>query len=156
MPAALAAGIVLYRIRGGGVEILLGHLGGPYFARKDKRGWVVPKGLVEAGEGPLDAARREWTEETGQPAPEGVYVPLPLVKQSSSKHTLLWAVRGDVDAGCLYSNSFALEWPPRSGTRRTFPEVDRYIWCGCSEARELLVAGLASVPEILLAALGHK
>ena len=137
-----AAGIVLYRRDYPDTELLLGHLGGPYFARKDKHGWVVPKGLVEPGESLLEAAQREWTEETGAPPPAGDYLQLPVIKQSGNKHSTLFLVAGDVDARTLHANPFTLEWPPRSGKQQTFPELDRYDWFGLEAAEQKLVKGL--------------
>lgn len=143
MPARLAAGIALYRTAPSGeVELLLGHLGGPYFARRDAHGWVVPKGLVEVGETMLEAARREWTEETGQAPPPGDYRELPTVKQSSSKHSTLFLVEGDVDSETLRANTFTVEWPPRSGKRQAYPELDRFAWVTLAEAETKLVKGL--------------
>ena len=140
----IAAGIVLYRLRENQPEILIGHLGGPYYAKKDAHAWTVPKGLVEEGEDTLAAARREWREETGAPPPEGEYVALPVVKQSG-KHDHLYLVHGDVDADALRSNTFRMQWPPRSGQWVDVPEVDRWAWVGLAEAADKLTKRLGAV-----------
>ena len=140
-----AAGIVLYRHREGGMELLLAHLGGPFYARKDAHAWTVPKGLLEAGEDPLAAARREWREETGTEPPPGRYHPLPTIKQSGGKHNYLFAVEGDVDPETLESETFTLEWPPRSGRTTQFPEVDRFGWFSLREAEGKLAKGLVGI-----------
>ena len=139
-----AAGIVLFRRRPTGPEILIGHLGGPYYAKKDARGWTLPKGLVEEGEGLMAAARREWTEETGQAPPEGEYRPLPVVKQSG-KCNHLFLVEGDADAETLASGTFRMQWPPRSGKWVDVPEVDRWTWVDLATAEEKLSASLSAV-----------
>ena len=150
-----AAGIVLFR-RGadGRVELLLGHLGGPYYARKDEAAWTVPKGLLEPGEDLRAAAEREWREETGTPAPVGPYRALAPIRQSSRKLTQLYLVAGDVDAATLQSNAFELEWPPRSGRRQSVPEVDRYAWYDLETAEVKLAKNLrplvAQVRELLV------
>ena len=143
-----AAGIVLYRFRESGLQLFLAHLGGPYFARKDDHGWVVPKGLVEEGETYEVAARREWREETGHPVPVGPLHALPPIKQSG-KTNHLFALEGDVDPGECFANTFTIEWPPRSGKRASFPEVDRYAWFGIEEARGKLVKALGLLPELV-------
>ncbi len=125
MAKQLSAGLLMYRIRESSLEVFLVHPGGPYFARKDDGYWSIPKGLVEGEEDLLEAAQREFEEETGiQPA--GPFIPLGSVKQRSGKVVHAWAFRGDWDsAQGLRSNTFQIEWPPRSGKRRTFPEIDR-------------------------------
>ena len=141
----VAAGIVLYRRRRGELELLLGHLGGPYYARRDAHAWTVPKGLVEEGEDYLAAARREWTEETGAPPPGGDYVALPVIRRSG-KHDHLFLVEGDLEAGDLRSDTCRVEWPPRSGQWVEVPEVDRWAWVRLAEAEEKLTKRLGSVP----------
>ena len=153
MPST-AAGIVLYRRRARGVELLLGHLGGPYYARRDAHAWTVPKGLVEAGAGLEAAARREWREETGAAPPPGPYRPLAVIRASGGKRNHLFAVEGDVDAAALVSETFELDWPPRSGRRQAFPEVDRYGWFGPEEARARLTKGLVPLVEAVVALAG--
>ena len=145
--ATRSAGILVYRRTPGSgpgetrLEVLLGHLGGPFWARKQEHAWSVPKGEHEAGEEPLAAAHREFLEETGQPVPPGDLVDLGTVRQSGGKLVALWAVEGDLDAAALVSNAFSLEWPPRSGRTQEFPELDRFAWTEVGTARELLVKG---------------
>jgi predicted NUDIX family NTP pyrophosphohydrolase len=124
----LSAGLLLFRTGLTGFEFLLVHPGGPFFARKDEGTWSIPKGIVEPGEDPLASAKREFREETGAHPPEGDYIPLGEVRQKSGKRVIAWGVRGDFDPSVLCSNTFELEWPPRSGRRQSFPEVDRAQW----------------------------
>lgn len=131
-----SAGIALYRGSPPDLEVLLVHPGGPLWARRDAGAWSIPKGEYEDGEDPAGAARREFTEELGSPAPEGELVDLGEVKQRSGKLVRGWALRGDLDASAITSNTFALEWPPRSGRMREFPEVDRAQWFTLEQARE--------------------
>lgn len=126
MPAT-SAGILLYRLRSGTLEVFLVHLGGPQWARKDLGSWTIPKGEFSAGDDPLAAARREFREETGA-AIEGDFVALTPVKQKAGKIVHAWAVAGDIDPAHLRSNTFTMEWPPKSGRMREFPEVDRGEW----------------------------
>ena len=146
----LAAGIVLYRSRSpdlAAIQILLGHIGGPYFAKKDLGGWTLPKGLVEPGEDALTAARREWAEETGTPAPPGDYHALPPIGAGSGKVHYLFLVAGDADPAALVSNTCTIAWPPRSGRTLTFPEIDRFGWYTLAEARVKLSRSLAPVVD---------
>jgi predicted NUDIX family NTP pyrophosphohydrolase len=135
-----SAGILVFRRVDGRTEVLIGHMGGPFWARKDDGAWSVPKGLIEDGEEPLAAARREFQEELGLPAPDGEPLPLGEVKQSG-KTVTLWAVEGDLDPAAVVPGTFELEWPPRSGRTREFPEVDRVAWFGLDDARVKLVKG---------------
>ena len=127
-----AAGILLWRRRGdspaGPVEVLLAHPGGPLFARKDLGVWTVPKGEPDDGEDDLAAARREFAEELGVEVPEGEVTPLGEARQRGGKVNVVWAVAGDVDVTRVSSNSFEMQWPPRSGRMQSFPEVDRAAW----------------------------
>jgi predicted NUDIX family NTP pyrophosphohydrolase len=139
MPST-AAGLLLYRVDGEAVEVLLAHMGGPFWARRDRHAWSIIKGEYDpAAEDALDAARREFTEETGQPAPEGDLIPLGSVVQSGGKQVTAWAVRSDLDPATIVSNTFVAEWPPRSGRRQEFPEIDRVEWCDPDSARDRLV-----------------
>ena len=131
-----SSGIVLYRRPEPGLEVLLVHPGGPLWARRDAGAWSIPKGEYEDGEDPAAAARREFAEELGSPAPEGELIDLGEVKQRSGKLVRAWALPGDLDATAITSNTFALEWPPRSGRTREFPEVDRAEWFTLDQARE--------------------
>ncbi|WP_019143606.1 NUDIX domain-containing protein [Aeromicrobium massiliense] len=148
--AVLSAGLVLYRrTSAGDVELLIAHMGGPFWARKDEGAWSFPKGVVEPGEKPLDAARRELTEELGVPAPPGPFVPLGEVRQSG-KTVVAWAVEADLDPADVVPGTFELEWPPRSGRTEAFPEVDRVAWVGPDDAVRLLVkAQRGFVPRLL-------
>jgi predicted NUDIX family NTP pyrophosphohydrolase len=134
-----SAGILLYRRGDDGIEVLLVHPGGPFFARKDDGAWSIPKGLSEDGEEPLDAARREFAEEIGSACPDGEALELGEIRQKSGKRVLAWAVEGDLDADAITSNTFEIEWPPRSGRRQEFPEIDRAEWFTLDAARAKLV-----------------
>ncbi len=133
-----SAGILLFRRRDRSVEVLLGHPGGPFWRTKDHGHWTVPKGEVEVGETVVDVARREFREETGYPTPDGPLLPLGEIRQKSGKVVVAWAVEGDLDPALARSNTFSIEWPPRSGLRAEFPELDRVAWFGLDEARARL------------------
>lgn len=136
-----SAGLLVWRHgAAGGVEVLLGHPGGPLFARRDDGSWSIPKGEYDGNEPPLDAARREFAEELGVPAPPGDPLPLGEAQQSSGKINRVWAVEGDLDAGEVRSNRFAMEWPPHSGQLREFPELDRADWFDIPTARRKVFA----------------
>ena len=154
--ARLSAGILLYRVRDGAVELLLLHMGGPLWARKDARAWTIPKGECDEGEDPLACARREFEEETGQPAPATGLLELGSIRQRGGKVVTAWAAEGDLDPEAVRSNTFTLEWPPRSGVRREFPEVDRAGWFDPDTAREKLVAAQAELVDRLLAAVAGR
>jgi predicted NUDIX family NTP pyrophosphohydrolase len=130
-----SAGIVLHRRRGRELEVLLVHPGGPFWARRDEGAWSIPKGEYLPGEEPLVAARREFEEELGTPAPGGEATDLGEVRQKSGKLVRAWALPGDLDPATVVSNTFELEWPPRSGRRIDVPEVDRAEWFGLEAAR---------------------
>ncbi len=129
-----SAGLVLYRVRGRGLEVLLVHPGGPFWARKDAGAWTIPKGEVETEEDLLDAARREFEEELGF-SPDGDFIPLGTITQKAGKVVRAWALEGDCDPAGIKSNSFTIEWPPRSGKQQAFPEVDRAAFFGIEEAK---------------------
>jgi predicted NUDIX family NTP pyrophosphohydrolase len=135
-----SAGIVLYRKRLGILEIFLVHPGGPYWARKDNGAWSIPKGEYEQGEEALQAAQREFLEETGV-AVNGPFLALAPVRQPSGKMITAWAAEGDLDPTRLRSNTFSLEWPPKSGVMQSFPEVDRGAWFSLADARSKLSPG---------------
>ena len=138
-----SAGIVLHRDGADGApEVLLVHPGGPFWARRDAGAWSIPKGEHGDDEEPLAAARREFAEELGCPLPDGDGAPQPLgeVRQKGGKLVTAWAVAGDLHPERIVSDTFELEWPPRSGRRQTFPEVDRAAWFGLAQAREKLLA----------------
>lgn len=136
-----SAGILLHRFRGGVLEVLLAHPGGPWWRRRDEGAWGIPKGAIDEGEDPLAAARREFEEETGQPPPPGEAIALTPLRQGSGKLVMAWAIEGDCDVGRLRSNTFQLEWPPRSGQVEQFPEIDRAEWFALPEARVRIIAG---------------
>ncbi|MDR3471986.1 MAG: NUDIX domain-containing protein [Devosia sp.] len=148
MPS-VSAGILLYRRTSGGPEVLLVHPGGPFWARKDLAAWSIPKGLAGAGEDIQQAARREFSEETGS-VPTGSLTPLGSFRQPGGKTVMAFALEGDFDAATLVSNTFALEWPPHSGKVQDFPEVDCAGWFAPNLAREKLVTGQLPVLEALL------
>jgi predicted NUDIX family NTP pyrophosphohydrolase len=150
--AARSAGLILYKRADGEPLVLLAHPGGPFWAKKDRGAWSIPKGLVEGDETPLDAAIREFTEETGFAA-EGVFVPLGSVTQRGGKRVEAWAVEGDCDPAALKPGMFEMEWPPRSGRMAQFPEIDRVAWFTLAEARERILAGQAPFIDRLAARL---
>lgn len=143
-----SAGILMWRRAAAGPEVLLGHFGGPFWARKDAGAWGIPKGLIEEGETPEQAARREFHEELGF-APEGSLVPLGSVRQRGGKLVEAFALEGDCDAERIFSQTFSVEWPPRSGTFRDYPEVDRAGWFGLSEARARILPSQAPLLDLL-------
>ncbi|WP_018352446.1 NUDIX domain-containing protein [Longispora albida] len=149
-----SAGILLYRLaEPASPELLIAHMGGPFWARKDERAWSIPKGEHAEDETPEDAARREFTEELGCPPPTGDLVPLGVLKQPGKRITV-FALEGDFDVNGAIFGEFEMEWPPRSGQVRSFPEVDRLSWVDCATARVKLTAAQAVLPDRLLAFLG--
>ncbi|MGY1915828.1 NUDIX domain-containing protein [Blastococcus sp. SYSU DS0973] len=149
MPPVRSSGVLLYRRTGGRVEVLLGHLGGPFWARKDDGAWSIPKGEHDADEEAEAAARREFAEELGHPVPATHLHPLGEVR--GRKLLAVWAAEGDLDAGTITSNTFALEWPPRSGRVQEFPEIDRAAWYDLDTARAKLVKAQLPFLERLVA-----
>ena len=148
-----SAGILLYRIRNGSVEVFLVHPGGPLHAKKDLGAWSVPKGEFEENEDPLLAAKREFREETGADI-NGDFTVLSPVKQKSGKLVYAWAIKGDFDEKRLVSNAFTMEWPPRSGKYQSFPEVDRGEWFGTAMAKEKMIPAQAALVDELVGLLG--
>jgi predicted NUDIX family NTP pyrophosphohydrolase len=144
-----SAGILMYRRREGGLQVLLVHPGGPFWAHKDDGVWSIPKGLYTAGESPIEAARREFAEETGC-VPDGEPVDLGAFKQPSGKVVRAWALEGDFDLAGFESNTFTMEWPPRSGKVQEFPEADRAAWFSPGEALRKITKGQVPVIEALL------
>lgn len=144
--AAASAGLLLYRLREGNVEVLLVHPGGPLWARKDIGVWSVPKGLVGSGEDPLEAAKREFNEETGFVA-SGPFLLLAPVKLKSGKTVHVWAAEGDCDPKEAKSNVFTMEWPPHSGKEQAFPEADRAEWFPLDEAERKISPRQAALLE---------
>lgn len=148
-----SAGVVLWRRRGGRLEVLLGHNGGPYFARKDEGHWTILKGEVEPDEVVAAVARREFAEETGHELPDGPMRELGEIRQKGGKVVVAWAVEGDLDPDTAVSNTFEMEWPPRSGRTQTFPEIDRVAWFDLPEARGKIMAAQAPFLDRLETAL---
>ncbi|WP_406470841.1 NUDIX domain-containing protein [Streptomyces hirsutus] len=144
MRGVRSAGLLVFRHTDHGLEVLLGHMGGPFFARRDAGAWTVPKGEYDAGEMAWDAARREFEEELGLPPPDGEAVPLGEVRQSGGKTVTAWAVEGDLDPAAVVPGTFRMEWPPKSGRTREFPELDRVQWLALDRARELVVSAQAA------------
>jgi predicted NUDIX family NTP pyrophosphohydrolase len=142
---ARSAGILLHRQPAGELEVLLVHPGGPLWARRDLGAWSIPKGEVGPDEDPLAAARREFQEELGSPPPDGELLDLGEIRQRSGKLVRAWALAGDFDATRITSNLFSMQWPPRSGQMREFPEVDRAQWFGLDAARERMVPAQAEL-----------
>ena len=130
----------MFRWRGAQLEVLLVHPGGPFWTRKDEGAWTIPKGEIGEGEDPLVAARREVAEETGA-VPEGIFLPLTPVRQAGGKIVQAWAVESDLDPADVRSNTFEIEWPPRSGRRQAFPEIDRAAWLTIPAARAKILRG---------------
>ena len=149
-----SAGILLYRPSADGApEVLIVHPGGPLWAKRDAGAWSIPKGEVDPGESPLDAARREFAEELGSAAPDDEAIELGEGRLKSGKRVLAWALAGDLDADAIVSMTFEMRWPPRSGQTVAFPEVDRARWCTIEAAREKLNPAQAALLDRLLAAL---
>ena len=151
-----SAGLLLYRITPDGPQLLLGHMGGPFWARKDEGAWSIPKGEHGVDEPPERAAVREFIEELGAAPPDGPLVPLGSVRQRGGKHVTVFAREADFDADHILPGTFELEWPPRSGRRQSFPEIDRAAWFEPAEARRKLVAAQVDFVDRLLAALAGR
>ncbi len=152
--AKRSAGILLHRTTARrGLEVLLVHPGGPFWARKDAGAWSIPKGEYDDDEDPLIAARREFAEELGQAVPEGAAVALGEVKQKAGKLVVAWAVEGDLDLAAVVSNTFEMEWPRGSGRMQEFPEVDRAEWFGLEEAAERILESQRPLLDALAATL---
>ena len=142
--AKQSAGILLYRIKNKDLEVFLVHPGGPFWAKKDEGAWSIPKGEFEDEEDPLAAAKREFEEETGINI-SGKFVALNPIKQKSGKKVYAWAVEGDIDATQIKSNDFEIEWPPRSGKMKSFPEIDKAAWFNLTEAKKKIIGGQAGL-----------
>jgi len=142
--ARRSAGVLLWRRRDGVLEVLLGHPGGPFFAKKDADTWTVLKGEPDPGDELVDVARREFLEETGHQPPDGPMIELGEIQQKGGKIVTAWALEGDLDAAAAVSNTFEMEWPPRSGKVRAFPEIDRVAWLDLASARVKIKA--AQIP----------
>jgi predicted NUDIX family NTP pyrophosphohydrolase len=150
-----SAGLLMYRDREGNLEVLLVHMGGPYWAKKDLGAWSIPKGECEPHDDPFETARREFKEETGIEA-LGQFVPLQDSKQPSGKVISAWAFEGDCDADAITSNTFSMEWPPHSGRQQDFPEVDRAAWFTPEMAKAKILKGQRGIIEELEQILGNR
>ncbi|QJT00224.1 NUDIX domain-containing protein [Streptomyces asoensis] len=139
-----SAGLLLFRHTDDGPQVLLGHMGGPYFAKKDAGAWTVPKGEYEPDEPAWEAARREFREELGLPPPDGEAIDLGEVRQTNGKVVTAWAIEADLDPAAIAPGTFTMEWPPRSGLTQEFPELDRVAWFGLDRAREVIVTAQAA------------
>lgn len=148
-----SAGLLLYRIGATGVEVLLGHMGGPFWARRDAGAWTIPKGEYGSDEAPLAAAKREFVEELGMPVPLGRLVPLGNVRQAGGKQVTAWAMLAEIDPDAIVPGTFTLEWPPKSGVLREFPELDRVRWMPVDEAIRLIVRAQAAFLDRLVTSL---
>ncbi len=139
-----SAGLLLFRHTDRGLEVLLGHMGGPFFARRDAGAWSVPKGEYEPDEPAWDAARREFQEELGIAPPEGEAIELGEVRQANGKVVTAWAIEADLDPAAMVPGTFRMEWPPKSGQVQEFPELDRVEWLSVERAREVVVTAQAT------------
>ncbi|MER7192078.1 NUDIX domain-containing protein [Streptomyces flaveolus] len=139
-----SAGLLLHRPGDGGTEVLLGHMGDPFYARRDAGAWTIPKGEYDPAEPAWEAARREFEEELGLPPPDGEAVPLGEVRQSGGKVVTAWAVEADLDPATVAPGTFRMEWPPRSGRIEEFRELDRVAWFTVDRAREVIVKAQAA------------
>ncbi len=154
--AKLSAGLLLFRRLDDGLEVLIAHPGGPIWARRDSGAWSLPKGAPNDGEDLLDAARREFREETGHEAPVGSPIDLGEVRMRSGKTVRAWAIEGDLDPSQIYSMHTEIEWPPKSGATRRVPEVDRVLWADPADARRRLNPAQAEFVDRLLRALARQ
>ena len=151
MSTVTSAGLLLFGRRGGALEVLLGHMGGPFWSRKDAGAWTIPKGEHTRDEDAHAAALREFAEELGTPPPPGEDLPLGSVRQKGGRLVTAWAREGDLDPATAVSNVVEVEWPPGSGRRVEFPELDRVAWLPVERARELVVRGQVDLVDRLVA-----
>jgi predicted NUDIX family NTP pyrophosphohydrolase len=153
MAPRTSAGILLFRPRGGRLEVLLAHPGGPFFTNRDEGHWTIPKGEADGDEALIAVARREFEEETGHPPPDGEPVDLGSIVQKGGKVVHAWALEGDLDPGNAVSNTFEMVWPPGSGRVQTFPEIDRVDWFDVDEAKRRVKPTQIPLIDRLVAAL---
>lgn len=156
MPKKQSAGLLLYRRSSGNLEVLLVHPGGPFWKNKDEGAWTIPKGEFDENEDPLIAAKREFEEETGTTAPTGEYKTLQPIKQRAGKIVHAWAVEAEFDVASLRSNTFSIEWPPRSGKQQDFPEIDRAEWMEPEVAREKILQAQVGLVDEVVSIVGLK
>jgi predicted NUDIX family NTP pyrophosphohydrolase len=140
-----SAGLIVYKVEDGVPQVLMAHMGAPWWAKKDVGAWSIPKGEIEEGEEPLQTAKREFGEELNLQVPEGEYQELGTIEQHNNKSVTAWAVEADIDISEIKSNTFKAEWPPRSGKLQEFPEIDRAAWMSLSEAAQKSVRGQAEL-----------
>jgi|SRR5579862_2820213 len=152
----LSAGLVVYRLKDGSLEILLAHMGSPWWAKKDTGAWSIPKGEYDEHEEPLAAAKREFNEELGMPAPTGELIELGVVEQNNNKSVMAWAIEADLDLSNTKSNMTEIEWPPHSGQVQKFPEIDRAEYKPINSAKEKCVSGQAELLDRLTQKIGIK
>jgi len=152
----LSAGLVVYRFKGSQLEVMLAHMGAPWWAKKDVGAWTIPKGEYNDPEDPKAAARREFKEELGLDAPDGEWLDLGAIEQKNNKSVAAWAVKGDVDSSQTRSNTFKMEWPPKSGKFQEFPEIDRTAWFTPEEAIKRIVPGQDELVRRLAEKLGAE
>lgn len=155
LPAKRSAGILLFRFSVNMLEVLLVHPGGPFWAKKDIGAWSIPKGEFEADENPLDAAIREMEEETGVKV-SGKFIELTPVKQKGGKIIYTWTLQMDIDPATIRSNDFEMEWPPKSGKKKSFPEIDQAAWFNTNVAKQKIIPGQAPIISELEAKLASK
>jgi predicted NUDIX family NTP pyrophosphohydrolase len=136
-----SAGLIVYRMRDGSPQVLMAHMGSPWWAKKDIGAWTIPKGEIEEGEDPLQTAKREFTEELGLQVPEGEFMQLEPIEQNNNKTVQAWAIEANPDISYIKSNTFKSEWPPHSGKTQDFPEIDRAAWMNLAEAAQRGVKG---------------
>jgi predicted NUDIX family NTP pyrophosphohydrolase len=151
-----SAGVLLHRRGAAGPEVLIGHMGGPFWARKDAGAWSIPKGELDDGEDPLAGARREYAEELGHPPPAGTAIELGEIRQRAGKRVIAFAIEGDFDPQLLDPGTFEMQWPPRSGRLQEFPEIDRVSWFDLETAKSRIVAGQVALLERLADARGDR
>lgn len=151
-----SAGIIVFRRIGEQPEVLLAHMGSPWWANKDIGAWSIPKGEIEEGEEPLTTAKREFKEELSLDLPEGNFIQLGMVEQHNNKTVSAWAIEADLNVSQIKSNTFKTEWPPKSGKQREFPEIDRADWFNLEQAAQKTVRGQAELFYRLAEHLGHK
>ena len=144
-----SAGLVLFRERDGELQVLLGHMGGPLWARRDGGAWSIPKGELEPDEDPLAGARREFAEELGHAPPDGPVLELGEIRQKAGKRVIAFALEGDFDPAAIVPGTFELQWPPRSGRMQAFPELDRVAWLDLATAAAKIVRGQAALLDRL-------
>lgn len=150
-----SAGLLLYKVANDTIQVLLAHPGGPFWAKKDAGAWSIPKGEFEEGEEPLEAARREFSEELGSPAPKGECVYLGAIKQPSGKIVHAWALESEFNVHHLKSNTATIEWPPRSGKQVEVPEIDKAAWISLADAQVKIVRGQIPLLEALAGHMGQ-